>query len=733
MTALAGVLLAGTAQAVELNLDLSLPTAGSYSNATEIVSPQSFYGATFDLVYTIDSIALGSNSFAYSTGNELGVGSDSDLSTHYATLEGDDGEGLSFTGLSISNFVANSSGIELIDIANLRFSGLTMSDVGHSKDGIAVSFTDFGTNSVNFTLSNVISPYTLDLTGLGNYTVPETDLFIKNDSGNSADRWDVVGLSVKIDAALDFNVPPVADEQSVTVFPDTSSEITLTGSDPEGSDLTYSVDQSLLIGMLTGATNVWTYTSAIGYQGADSFTFTVNDGEDSSAVATVLITVTNQVPVATAQSLQIFPDTDLDITLAGTDPDGGPSNLTYIVSSTVTDSGGSLSGDTNSWTYAPPSAGYQGVDSFTFAVFDGYSTSATAVVSISVTNELPIVDDMSLQMLPDTNLVFSLSAYDPDNGPSTLTYSVDDSTLTGTLSGTAPDLTYTPEGGYTGTDTFTYSVSDGLANSETATVLITVLTANAKSLEYTFETPASIVGETNNIVYAAPDVNTFGSGVSLSAVDLIETEDLHWGRVAETSAGETVEATVCDRALPNLITFDMTIDDSVSVDLTSISFDTSYRNNFRLFSNFDWTFYTIAGGVTNNTTTGAYQAAARSYATESSGDIALTGLTNLIDTTVTFVWVMNGQRNNAWGTLAMGLDDVKLIGTEDPAVTPTPIISSFISGNDLTLSWEGLATFDVLTNANLQYGSWGVAVPTATSPVSVPVSSEPVLFYKLQE
>ncbi|MDF7826528.1 Ig-like domain-containing protein [Pontiellaceae bacterium B12227] len=734
IVALAGILLAGTAQAVELAFDLDLPMDGSYSNATVIVSPQSFYGATFDLVYTIDSIAAGSNSFARSTGTQIGVGSDADLPTHYTTIEGDGGEGLSFAGLSISNFVANASGIELSDIADLRFTGLTVNNAANTKDGIAVSFTDFGTNSVNFTLygGGVTPTYTLDLTALANYTVPAPDLFIKNDSANSADRWAVAGLIASVDASLDFNLPPVADEQSVTVFPDAGSVITLTGSDPEGSNLTYNVVDYPTNGLFVGVTNSWTYTPTNGYQGADSFTFTVNDGDTNSEPATVSITVTNEVPIATAQSQQVFPDTDLVITLAGTDPDGGPSNLTYIVSNTITENGGSLSGDTNTWTYTPPSAVYEGADSFTFAVFDGYSTSIAAIVSLTVTNELPVANDQSLQMLPDTNLVFTLSANDPDNGPSNLTYIVDTSMLTGSLSGTAPELTYTPTAGYTGTDSFTYTVNDGLATSAMATVTIEVLSTNAKSLEYTFETPANIVGETNNIVYSAPDVNSFGAGVTVSVLDLTES-DVNYGRIAETSAGQTVEATVCDRGVPHLITFDITIDDTATLDLTSIKFDTSYRNNFRLATNFDWTFYTIAGGVTNNTTTGGYQAAIRSYATENSGDIALTGLSGLTDTTVTFVWSMSGQRNNVWTTLAMGLDDVVLLGTETPAVTPTPVISSVASGGDLIFSWEGGYAFDVLTNANLALPNWGVAIENASSPVTNAIGGESRLFYKLSE
>ena len=55
-----------------------------------------------------------------------------------------------------------------------------------------------------------------------------------------------------------------------------------------------------------------------------------------------------------------------------------------------------------------------------------------------------------------------------------LTFAVSSDPSHGSLSGTAPDLTYTPDAGYEGTDSFSPTVSDGLATSASATVWITV-------------------------------------------------------------------------------------------------------------------------------------------------------------------------------------------------------------------------------------------------------------------
>ena len=94
----------------------------------------------------------------------------------------------------------------------------------------------------------------------------------------------------------DVDDPPVADAQSVRTLPETPVDITLTGTDPEGSNLTYNVQTLPSHGTLSGATNVWAYTPTNGYQGLDSFTFTVNDGQTSSAPATVSILVTSNRP-----------------------------------------------------------------------------------------------------------------------------------------------------------------------------------------------------------------------------------------------------------------------------------------------------------------------------------------------------------------------------------------------------------------------------------------------------
>src|SRR4029077_11274271 len=124
-------------------------------------------------------------------------------------------------------------------------------------------------------------------------------------------------------------------------------------------------------------------------------------------------------------------------------------------------------------TYTPASL-YSGSDSFTFKVNDSIVDSNVATVSITVThvNHAPVATAQSVTTLEDTAKAITLSATDLDNDP--LTYSVVVAPAHGTLSGTAPNLTYTPAALYSGSDSFTFKANDGIVDSNIATVSITV-------------------------------------------------------------------------------------------------------------------------------------------------------------------------------------------------------------------------------------------------------------------
>jgi VCBS repeat-containing protein len=201
---------------------------------------------------------------------------------------------------------------------------------------------------------------------------------------NAASYYQVgnaMGLEMKSIIVAASNTAPVATAQSVSTAEDTAKVITLAGTDAENNALTYSIVTPPASGTLSGTAPNMTYTPALNYNGAVSFTFKVNDGTVDSSPATVSITVTavNDAPVATAQSVSTAEDTAKAITLTGSDLEN--STLTYTIVAAPTN--GSLNGTAPDLTYTP-AENYNGPDSFTFKVNDGSNDSAPATVSITV-------------------------------------------------------------------------------------------------------------------------------------------------------------------------------------------------------------------------------------------------------------------------------------------------------------------------------------------------------------
>ena len=186
----------------------------------------------------------------------------------------------------------------------------------------------------------------------------------------------------KLEGQPPANQPPVANGQAASTNEDTAKAITLTASDPDGHPLTYHVMSQPSHGTLTGTEPLLTYTPAGNYNGPDSFTFRVDDGDLVSNTATVSITVNpvNDPPVADDQAVSTDEDTAIAITLTGSDPDGDPIvdyRLGYLPNS------GALGGTPPSLTYTPD-LNFNGTDSFTFVADDGSADSAPATVSITV-------------------------------------------------------------------------------------------------------------------------------------------------------------------------------------------------------------------------------------------------------------------------------------------------------------------------------------------------------------
>ena len=270
------------------------------------------------------------------------------------------------------------------------------------------------------------------------------------------------------------------------------------------------------------------YAPQPNYFGADSFTYTVSDGHNGSATATVHITVTpvNDAPsFTTGGNVTVLEDAGPQ-TIAGwaTNLSAGPANengqaLNFLVSV------GNPALFSSQPAISPAGAlsftsglGANGSATVTVQLHDdggiadgGVDTSIaqTFVIAVTPVNSKPSAAPVTVTATQGVSTAVTLSGSDVETAAANLTYSVV-APAHGTVSGTAPNLSYKPAAGYIGPDSLTYTVTDagdptgcGVAallcaapmTSASATVSITVVKANSTT---------AIQSSANPSVYGTP-------------------------------------------------------------------------------------------------------------------------------------------------------------------------------------------------------------------------------------
>jgi VCBS repeat-containing protein len=303
---------------------------------------------------------------------------------------------------------------------------------------------------------------------------------------------------------IPLNRPPVATSDSVVTDADSSITVDAPGvlsndSDPDGDSLTVTaVDTSGTVGAVTWSANgSFTYDPngqfeylQAGNSTSDSFTYTVSDGHGGTDTATVTVIINgvyetpiyfpptyyppvNYPPVAIDDTAITTQNTSVTINVLNNDSD--PNGHTLTVTSVTPGTHGSVTINGSNVTYTPNS-GFTGIDSFTYTISDGHGGTDTATVTIVVAsiNHPPVAVDDSAAAPQDTPVTIDVLDNDYDIDGDTLTVALLTQGTHGSVTINGNNVTYTPDTGYTGADSFTYMISDGKGGTATATVTITV-------------------------------------------------------------------------------------------------------------------------------------------------------------------------------------------------------------------------------------------------------------------
>lgn len=224
----------------------------------------------------------------------------------------------------------------------------------------------------------------------------------------------------------------------------------------------------------------FTYTPNPTFSGNDSFSYAASDGSANSNTVTVTIHV-NGTPVSVNDSYSVDEDAALNAAAPGVlGNDSDPENDSIIAILVGDVSNGSLTLNANGSFNYTPNANFDGTDSFTYKATDGVTDSAVATVTLSLNpiNDAPAAVDDEYSVNEGASLVVAapgVIANDNDIDGDSLTAAVVTPPVNGSLSFLADgSFTYTPDPAFTGADSFTYRVNDGLADSAPAAVSITV-------------------------------------------------------------------------------------------------------------------------------------------------------------------------------------------------------------------------------------------------------------------
>ena len=355
---------------------------------------------------------------------------------------------------------------------------------GTEDTNLAIAFTEL--------LANDFDPDPADLPAFASYTQPANgtlstgltgDLVYTPDANfNGTDTFtytitdgtntDTGTVDIELEAVNDS---PVALDDSFSTPEDTAAvlsraSILANDNDVESPLVLDGFTQPANGTLLLDGNDDLVYTPNANFNGVDTFAYTVTDGAlVANAEVKIDVESVNDVPIAVDDLVSTDEDTNAAIPLAGllgndSDLDSSPTidSFTQPANGTVT------TGLTGDYVYTPK-ANFNGTDTFTYTITDGTATdTATVTITVTPVNDLPIAAADAASIDEDNTLPFSdadILANDIDV-ESLLSITSLSQPANGSVT-TSPtgDRFYTPNANFHGTDTFTYTVTDGAASS----------------------------------------------------------------------------------------------------------------------------------------------------------------------------------------------------------------------------------------------------------------------------
>jgi VCBS repeat-containing protein len=332
--------------------------------------------------------------------------------------------------------------------------------------------------------SGLISDYKFSRSALGALVVTGTG----SGSADGIDKLVSVELLQFADGArvstegLGYNSVPDAQDGTAVGAEDDVIIGQLVASDANGDSLTYALAEggAPANGSVTvNPDGSYSYVPNANFNGSDSFTYTVSDGNGGTAAGTITVDVAavNDGPTTVGGTAAAAEDAVVTGQIAAGDVDGDTLSFALAEGGAPTNGSVTLNSD-GSYSYVP-NANFNGSDSFTYTVSDGQGgiTTGTIAVAVAAINDAPVAGEETVVGDEDTVIAGQLAATDVDGDA--LAYALEVGPANGTVvlefDGS---YTYVPNPDFHGTDAFTYTVSDGKGGMATGTITVDVTAVN---------------------------------------------------------------------------------------------------------------------------------------------------------------------------------------------------------------------------------------------------------------
>jgi IgGFc binding protein/Bacterial Ig domain/Bacterial Ig-like domain (group 1) len=271
--------------------------------------------------------------------------------------------------------------------------------------------------------------------------------------------------------------PPGVADDSLTTAEDTPGIVDVLANDGEPGSLDFVEYTSGAHGIVSCEHAGCTYSPEANFNGNDSFTYTVSNGEtQSTAQVTVEVTPVNDPPATGTDVVSLPPGaTEIVIDPLETDLPGPPEEagqtltITALITPPAHGTAEAISSGADAGKVRYTSAaGYHGVDSFEYTTCDDGTTAGSpdhlcsnGSVYIHISSQPPVAEDDAFTVTEDTPTALHPLANDLDPDGDALTLKNAGSTVHGELSCGASQCMYSPEDDFTGPDEFVYEIEAG--------------------------------------------------------------------------------------------------------------------------------------------------------------------------------------------------------------------------------------------------------------------------------